>query len=204
LTPTTPRRFTVLDGMILVAAVACGLSLRREAHAALQPHTVMPYENRVESTTRRTIEAMFPFLATMTPAVLIMSLRRPRPRWRKLVRRPGMAACCAAILPLIVSLIELHRLAMPLEGHTSDNLRSSTGELLCFCSWLAPVGQLYGDAGIRVGLWVAGAWLILALSGFRRRERSWINGLGRVVGIGWISILGMRALAYIINWTIMN
>jgi hypothetical protein len=47
-----------------------GGTLRCEAHAALQPHSIMLYENRVESTTRRAIEAMFPFLSNLTPAVL--------------------------------------------------------------------------------------------------------------------------------------
>jgi hypothetical protein len=50
-------------------------------------------------------------------------------------------------------------------------------------------GSLFGEAGIRVGLWIAGAWLILALSGSRHREKSWIDRLGRALGASWIAIM---------------
>jgi hypothetical protein len=33
---------------------------------------------------------------------------------------------------------------------------------------------------------VAGAWLILLLAGWWRPEPSWIDRLGRVLGLGWI------------------
>jgi hypothetical protein len=49
-----------------------------------------------------------------------------------------------------------------------------------------------------VGLSVLGAWLVLALSG-RRPETSWIDRMGRLVGIAWLSILAMTALAFLMS-----
>lgn len=39
-----------------------------------------------------------------------------------------------------------------------------------------------------VGSWIISAWLILAVSGGWRPEKSWIDRLGRAIGIGWIIV----------------
>jgi hypothetical protein len=199
----TSRKFTILDGMILVAAVAAGFALRRAAIDAFEKYgRISHVENKIESVTRRAIEAEFPFLLTLTPAVLVMRLRRPRPRWLRLVRQPGMAAACAALVPIATSLVKLGQLARALE----DALRpKDTTEDVFVCGYISMplLGDILGAFGSGVGLWVVGAWLILALSG-RRPERSWIDWLGRAVGMGWVSIVVMEALRFVMSWKIMS
>jgi hypothetical protein len=192
-TPKTPRKFTILDGMILVAAVAGAFGLHRTVVDAREKHGHISYvEDGIESIASRAIEAEFPLLVTLTPALLIMRLRRRRPQWLRLARQPGMAASCAAMIPIATSLIDLGQAAWNLEH--PDGL---FGEL--FLS-IPPVRVLYGGYGSAVGLWVLGAWLILGVSGRRRPEKSWIDRLGRVVGAGWLSILAINALVFIVRW----
>jgi hypothetical protein len=203
--PRTPRRFTILDGMILVAAVAGGYALRRLADDAIVAHGFNNVHFQQGSSLDRVIEEMYPFLVTLTPAVLGMRLRRPRPRWRRLARQPGMAACCAAILPIARSLIDLYKMAKFMdhpEGYlpAGVTLRITYGYFIA----LPPLGEIYGVYGSVVGLWVLGAWLILALSGRRRPEPSWIDRLGRIVGIGWLSILGIKALEFLFGRWLMG
>jgi hypothetical protein len=112
MTPKTPRRFTILDGMILVAAVAGGFALRRAVEDALARHAYNADFNdfsQFHSLVYWIIEAGFPFLAALAPAVFILRLRRPRPRWRRLIRQPGMAASCAALFPIATTMVGLWR-----------------------------------------------------------------------------------------------
>jgi hypothetical protein len=43
----------------------------------------------------------------------------------------------------------------------------------------------------QVGFAVGGAWLAMALSGRRRPESGWIDGLGRLVGVAWLAATGI-------------
>lgn len=52
-------------------------------------------------------EACFPFLASWTVCFLILRLRQPRPVLRRLARQPGMAACSAAALVLVIPLLAI-------------------------------------------------------------------------------------------------
>ncbi len=181
MTPRPSRKVTILDGMILVAAVACGFALRRGTEG--------PSEGVIEPTnwfgrnTREPVRAVLPFLLTLTPAVLLMRLQRPRPRWPKLARQPGMAACCAAIMPIALTL-----LALAHERWTRD---PSSDEF----AWAWVVNSyVLTEGGAIAGVWVLGAWLALGLSGRRRAERSGIDRLGRTIGVGWLLVLAVEIL----------
>lgn len=188
----SPRPFTILDGMILVAAVACAFGLHRAVVDAVHSHAYNTFAmvSRLQDLSQRVLEVEFPLLVTLTPAVLVMRLRRPRPRWRRLLRQPGMVACCAAILPIAGALLGLRQFFRFL----SDTTVIDRGDIISYRIG-PPLGVLFGSVGAPVGFWVLGAWLILALSGRRRPEKSGIDRVGRLVGIGWISITVMTALS---------
>ena len=105
--PRAARKFTILDAMILVAAAAGGLALGRTTGFA-HHYGVVSEQNWLGrmADDRLNIGLGIPFLITLTPAVLILRLNRPRPRWRRLTRQPGGAACCAAIVPIAVTWLQ--------------------------------------------------------------------------------------------------
>ncbi len=181
MTPSVRRKFTILDGMILVAAIACGFAMRRAMEGAFD--NVLSLDNWLGRTTREPVRAMLPFLLMLTPAVLALRLRRPRPELRRLARQPGMAASCAAIWPIAMTLAGFawtYGTRTPPSGDPTWAVRND--------------GMVLDDCGAKVGIFVLAAWLSLALSGRRRPERSWIDRLGRIVGIGWILILAIDIL----------
>src|SRR5262249_42635116 len=139
-------------------------------------------ENWLGRNAREPIQAVLPFLVAMTPAVLLMRLRRPRPRPRIVARQPGMAACCAAIIPMARTPIELAR----------GNWRLASSSMHPF-AWRSSALPLT-EGGALTGLCVLAAWVALAVGGRRRAERGWIDRLGRLVGIGWLLVMAVYLL----------
>jgi len=93
---SSTRKCTLFDAMILVAATAAGMALLRMFLAEGRFFQGAFFQGRFTSYVLSGIEAAFPFLMTWTFALVILGLRQPRPRIRRLVRQPGIAACSAA------------------------------------------------------------------------------------------------------------
>ncbi len=168
---TSNRRFTLADLMVLVVATAVGLAMFRPYLAAMGP----TFRNTVSSL--RTIETTYgawSFVAAWWMiALLFLQYRRPHPSRGRLARRPGHAACCVAVVALVVGTIhEIVDLAC----------RDPAGMPFSF-------HQLWITVSVRVGPAVAGAWLLLALSGRWRSDPGWIDRLGRLLGCCWIGWL---------------
>lgn len=180
--PKTARKLTILDAMILVAAVACGMAMTRTFHPSSDVWLADP-NNWFGRITNDPVKAIVvvPFLMTFTPAVLMIRMRRPRPRFRRLMRQPGMVASCAAAVPIAVSLLRLAHREWP--GDSSAALNGIINS-----------DPLFADCALDAGVWILAAWLVLWLSGFRRPERSRIDRVGRFVGAGWIVVLAVRIL----------
>lgn len=178
MTAPVRRKFTILDGMILVGAIACGFAMRRAVLDSFHGFWVLQDDSWLMRNARGLNWAASPFLTMLTPAVLLLRLRRPRPRRFAMFRQSGMAACCAAIFPIAMSLACFIRETAGRSGELQDPL--STGVAGLHFQYMG----LY-----RVGLWVLGSWLALFLSGRWRPERSWIDRLGRTLGIGWLVVL---------------
>jgi hypothetical protein len=100
------RKFNLLDAMILVAATAAGMAFLRMflAEGRFSPVTIFQGWS-LTSRVLSGIETAYPFLVMWTFALVILRLRQPRPRMRRLARQPGMAAGCAASLMLVVQLL---------------------------------------------------------------------------------------------------
>jgi hypothetical protein len=108
-----------------------------------------------------------PLPTAWTLAALVLRLRSPRSPLRRVMRQPGAVASCAATMLILIGavhyLLDLHNPslhAVPFE-YTSFSL----------------------------GCGVGSAWLILALSMRWRAERSWLDRLGRVLGVYWIAMV---------------
>jgi hypothetical protein len=181
-TEAAARRLNVGDALILVAALGLGISGIRERIQTFSQRAVAwrqeytRFRNDLASVPAISQdEADFAFrslvvqvsdecqawflsmLVGLTPAQILMRLRRPRPEWRSLLRQPGFMACSAALIGYLID-----------QGWD----RSIQLGFARFPFWtsLAPLI----------------VWAILLLLRRCRAEKSWIDRLGRVLGACWI------------------
>jgi hypothetical protein len=169
------RRFNMADGLIITAATATTLALLRDApdwshHVFIGGNFAgyghPPLALRVAA---RAIYALIPW----TVAIFLVGLRQPRPPLRRLVLQPGMAACGAVVL--WVGFKTLLLLAMMIGVPQKRRLVTAfLGDGVALVSWAAPA--------------VAGAWLVLALSGRWRPTQGWIDRCGRALGVSWLAL----------------
>jgi hypothetical protein len=152
------------------------------------------------------IAAALSAIATpLTLACLAFRLRRPRPNWRRVAIQPGTAAMltCAVIFAFQTAegAISLALPKVNILGGTRVSpirfgeavslvvMRSSLGnDLIGHVEPIGCFGVLTVSFASPCGPAVTAVWLVLALSGRWRPERSWIDGLGRLLGAIWILI----------------
>jgi hypothetical protein len=191
--PPRRRPFTVLDAMVLVAATAVGLAVMRSdpnsilyrIAPAIRSH-VRPDEHihvKLYLITGDILEFQ-PLLLVWTYAALILRLRGPRPGIRRLARQPGFAALLTAVVCSAYAWLDglthgIWELANP--DHKGHPLEDLTGSL----------SQLF-DGVWDLGAAVSAVWAFMALGQICRREPSWIDRLGRILGGGWIAATALR------------
>ena len=97
------RRFLISDGMILIAATAVGIALTRAILPGFEEFSSgaggAPNMSRY-FLIEYALNSIVPTLVSMTIVVLLLRLRQPRPRLRRVFLQPGAAACAAATLAL--------------------------------------------------------------------------------------------------------
>lgn len=114
---------------------------------------------------------------TATLALIPLRLRFPRPQGERLWRQPGWVACTAVVLALAIGLAQqLLEVAFVLIrlGPSRLDLASLFRNLLLG----SPTKAIYS---------VAAAWTTLCLVGDWESEKGWIDRLGRLLGLYWIS-----------------
>jgi hypothetical protein len=186
---TEQRRLTLLDLVILITATAIGLSLvqfgwpRKFGGAWIFIWPVSSSGGGYPSKTwvlpvAKRAAPFLPCLAAWTGGFLVMRLRSPCPRGRRLLRQPGLVAAVAALSTLTIEWILLtssawydgrFRFMSPLR--INDFVANGVVLLAHHAGWAVIV-----------------AWLTLALAGRWRPEPSWIDRFGRVLGCMWIAI----------------
>jgi hypothetical protein len=170
----------VIDVMALIAVAAIGLGWLRSvglawvgSRPALAPG--------VPGLALRLVDATLPFLASGSLALLVLSLRRPRPPLWRLARRPGWLACAvaSAVVPGATAGALVSALPVVLtRGPAAAGLTSSR--------FFDPLFDLLTDWGYLIGLAVAVAWVVLGYLGKWRSEPGWDDRLGRALGWGWV------------------
>ena len=164
------RRLTLADLGILVGATAFGLVLLRWYLAGIPAGMFWPVAAR---TVEVTYGAWSTTAACWMIALLVIEHSGPHPRRARLVRRPGYVACCVGVLALGWGGI------VEWAGHGVPGLAAMPTSFQ----------QVWVRVSPRVGSMVAGAWLVLALSGRWRADPGAIDRLGRLLGglwIGWL------------------
>jgi hypothetical protein len=179
--PTAARRFTLLDGMILIGAIAVALGVLRGHPAKIHWRQ---YWNRSGSNVGwpdaqfvlYLVVVAMPPAASATLAALTIRLRKPRPKWRRLVRQPGLAACVAVVSAWAVGATYLAALRCLFPNSLA--------------SWDTPYLASF-VLSMLGGFAVIIAWTTQALARSARPERSWVDRLGRLVGAGWVAMSAM-------------
>ena len=194
------RRFNLGDVAIVVAAVGVGCGLTRQSWLDLAAGgwTYLP-RNSSRWSGDRVPALWFQIAGTAwavaTFAVLGMRLRRPRPRWRRLMRQPGWVACLAAAIAVVAvagfvqARVTTVRIAIATAGiGGGDVIVRGDARFEILAAHLVPAG----------GLSVLVAWALLRADGRWAAERSWIDRAGRLIGVGWLLLPAGFLVVY---WT---
>ena len=207
--PTPPRRFTVTDAMILVAATAGWLMFFKEfvGETSEQFSSDGPI-------TRLTLSgcAMLaaisaaPIVSVGSVTLLALKLRKPRPRLRRLVRQPGVVACGAVTMVLLfraaglaldLAVFEPSDVLIGISFGASRSIDHTPVYATTASSFIylgSPGLQTFGW-NVELGTAVASAWLLLAVSGRWRAEPGWLDRLGRILGAYWVGMLALEWLS---------
>ncbi len=195
------RRFHVLDALILTAFTAIGLAWCVTWKRELAAHPSWPAQVRVDAPSElgdpfagggRSHDLYFSamtcfryltfLLVGWTAAFLILRLRSPRLKVRRLASYWGTSGCIAATAYLIVGSVDaLSAWWSDFSGAQATNA-SEYG--LAF-----RLNEAVKDFGGTAGAAIIAVWCVLALGHHLRLERSWLEYFGLLLCAGWLSIL---------------
>jgi hypothetical protein len=177
---TPPRRFTLIDAMILVAAVATGTALGRPliGFVGLLRSRVGQFDLPTHFLWWPVLAA--PWLAALTLAAIALNagglLRQPL----RAVLRPGMAGCLAAALGLAAGTLARGYGRILIGAVLRRRLRASS------------LHYAWATAGDDAGLAAFATWVVLLATGRWRGEPDWHDRLGRAASLGWVALLALR------------
>ncbi len=178
--PLAPRKFTVLDAMVLIAATGIAFVPIR---LFLWENWHFPDEMSVPEIWRLGLEvnvSLIPLALSLSIALSLLSVTGPRPSRRRVYRRPGMAACTVALVYAILSTIGYAVFLYFSRALQGGMFNDNSSMMLWIRIGMQPM-FLVGGA-------VASVWIVMWLSGTWRAEPSWIDRAGRALGVYWIMI----------------
>jgi uncharacterized membrane protein YfcA len=164
------KRIDLKDVLVLIAASVAGLALG--AH-----------DGWAEPVTReRVMEHLLAMAVTWTYAIFVLSLTRYRTDLSRMACRPGFSAVVAVMtvwgMNIIYESLIIIGPASP-DHHTLASVAEWFWFLFNELFWFGPVTN--SPAGI-----VAAVWVVTAMAGCWRPEKSWIDRIGRALGVFWI------------------
>ena len=178
---TAKRRFTIADGMILIAALAAGLAWSARAWAGFQKTMPRPAGSLLWFREWAVLILVMALPSVMFSTIAVATLRvvRPRPSWLRISRQPGMIASFVTLFALAISLPPIGigiAIIMSRQPPDPDFWRDLPGNLLEVLAMAAPAA----------GFAIIVAWTVLAVQRRWRCERTWIDFAGRMLGVVWI------------------
>jgi len=172
-----PRKFTLVDAMVLVAAIGVAFVLIREYLESLPFRRILllvahdPALSWLWRLGTVLSGILAPLAVSLSLALWILRFREPRPDLHRVFRQPGMVACSATVIETSVFVLKVL---------FSEYYVVRKG-------WMMPqLNQLWIIRLPWNGEVVAVAWILLWLSGRWRSEPSWIDRAGRVLGVYWV------------------
>jgi hypothetical protein len=204
--------FRIKDAMLAIAATAIGFAWVQAqwdtiqlfaGQYANQPHYTRwflgdrPFYQMTRVFTKDALYVATAIVCPWMPLLMLGARRGGRcgPFWR--ARRPGAVACLAGTVVLIFELVG--QALWPVAGvHqilyvTTDRPHARIWGWQFYDDILFPTMAMRDPLRTTLlwmprhaGVVIGGAWLALMLAGAWRPERSWIDRLGRVIGVFWI------------------
>ena len=127
-----------------------------------------------------------PCLVSWTLASVALGLRSPKPPWRRLARKPGMAAGLALLLALVVKSVQFF-VFLTINGTIFTSMKDG---------WRGPSANFWVTLPGLAGYTVAASWLVLALSGRWPADSGPQDRLGRAFGWCWIAMAASITLGF--------
>jgi hypothetical protein len=177
--PPERRRVLVLDLMILVFALAGGLSQARPFYNEALKSWTDPRASRIWLTSEiipLLIAATEPVVELLAVALIIVRLIPPRPSLRELACQPGLMACCNVVLGMLLGAYGSYAIQTQSLNHV---IPWATPHALKF---LALPTMMRGAA-------VAAGWFTMALTGALRMERGWVELIGIAIGLYFVALI---------------
>lgn len=174
------RRFALSDALVLVAATSAGfVPARSLSFLSSARKTGVFGGSRFNIALKEGMVFVIPILLAWTVAVLLLSLRRPRPRWRRVASGPGFVAAVVVLL----AVAELASEFVPVQCAAREWPSAERLAVL-----------LPAIAG-RAGPLLTGAWVALALAGLWGSAPWWVERFGRWLGAAWLGLFLFVKLA---------
>jgi hypothetical protein len=201
----TGRRFLLSDAIVLVAATAAGLAVVKPYHETM---ALLDWAPPIESAGAFSgwikglwgcLVLIAPVVMAWTLAILVLRLRRPRERWRRLVRQPGLVAGLMAAVVLGWRFVGFATMCVRVNGRTSLSILTVRHGSLSGLWGGWPQRNLlfetdhFLDTMATIGVAVAASWMLLLASRRRCSEPSWIDRTGRALGWFWIATLPLTS-----------
>jgi hypothetical protein len=165
-------QWTIVDGMILVAATGVGLVILKELYRKLE------YGLSGTSDLRRLGLLAQPLMIAWAVGLLIVGHNRLRePSWR-LMRRPGVLACVMAVVMTLIALaIRYAAVYVAVRRGLPAPFGSATSTLL-----------LVAQSSLATGFAILFSWTTLLVTGTWRPSSDWIDRSGRLLGLAWVML----------------
>ncbi len=214
LTSDKERPFSVADALALIGAIAVGLvSIRGwdsprwcTVMVGLHPDQVLSPNRRIFQAIEIAASWTIPFALSLTVALLILRLRRPRPPIRRIASQPGTVACFAALAAYAFHVVEdvycwvlayLTRPKSAVQLPSPPFIRyDNIGYHPPVAEWLRSTFLEQFPTGISPSVAVAIiiGWYVIFASGRWRRPSGWIERAGRWLGVLWIGLAVLLAM----------
>ena len=177
--PTPARKFTLVDGMVLIAATAIALVPIR---LFLWENWHFPEEHTLPEIWRTGLEinvSLVPLAVSLSMALWLLALKHPRPNLRRVSRKPGIAASTVTLVYSVLSSLEYLVFLWFSHAFVRGTFDDPGSAMLWIRIGMQPI-FLVGGA-------VASLWFVMWMGGTWRADRSWIDRAGRVLGVYWIA-----------------
>ena len=176
------RKLTVLDALILIVAIALAFMAMRSDYLwpdfSWKPIACTDYLTRANDL----VQFIAPVFASLSVAILLHRLRRPRPSLRRLSRQPGFIAGLTTVIVLVIRTANLFAVA----GVQILNMPKG---MFLGCLRYVPMAGEIKFVPSEIGCAVAAVWAIQWLGGRWRPEAGWVDRAGRFMGTMWIATI---------------